>query len=66
MILKKYKCGKCHNEFYELQIRKCPHEAVNRQYGNYICVYCCKKCKFVQADGTGWICTYGKGEKDAK
>ena len=36
-------CARCHRPF--TAIRKCPHEAVQRTLGPYICFYCCKKCK---------------------
>lgn len=36
-------CARCHIPF--AAIRKCPDEAVNRILGEYICIYCCRKCK---------------------
>ena len=56
--MKLFKCEKCTHEYGTGQIRKCPHPSVQKNYGEYICVYCCKKCKFSKAYGTGWICNY--------
>ncbi len=39
-------CARCRRTFGELQIRKCPNEAVNRELGENICYYCCKRCFF--------------------
>lgn len=60
---KRNKCDKCCNYYGELQTRKCPHPAVNRVYGEIICVYCCKSCLHSKAYGTGWVCDYSKKEK---
>ncbi len=54
------KCAKCKHNYGQLQIRKCAHPAVNRQYGEYICVYCCKNCLHSRPYGTGWVCIYEK------
>ena len=39
-------CARCGYTFGDMQIAKCPNEAVNRLLGENICYYCCKKCKF--------------------
>ena len=39
-------CSKCGYEFSESMVRKCPSEAVTRLVGPYICLYCCRKCKY--------------------
>lgn len=39
-------CARCRQPRRELTIRKCPNEAVNRVLGEYICYYCCKRCRF--------------------
>ena len=39
-------CARCGRTFGDLQIRKCPNEAVNRVLGEYICHNCCKRCYF--------------------
>ncbi len=56
-------CSACGFVFGEIAVRKnCPHPTVNRKYGKQICVYCCKKCKFVKMLGTGWGCGYIREE----
>lgn len=38
-------CARCRRSFRELQIRRCHNPTVNRVLGEYICFYCCKRCK---------------------
>ena len=39
-------CARCRRTFGDLKIRRCYNHAVNRALGEYICYYCCKRCKF--------------------
>ncbi len=39
------RCSKCGVLFDGLLTARCPHPAVQRVYGEYICLYCCRKCK---------------------
>ena len=55
-------CDRCGFKYDEISVRKCPHPAVNRKFGEYICVCCCQKCKFSKFLGGGLICTYGQFE----
>ena len=54
-------CNKCRHRFTESAVQHCPHPAVNRKYGDSICIYCCRGCKFVVKDklsgavGCGYI-----------
>lgn len=43
-------CGNCGHKFKanSLQIRRCPHPAVQAKKGRYICVWCCSKCSFLK------------------
>ena len=38
-------CARCGHTFRDLTIRECPHPAVKNTLGDYICYWCCKKCK---------------------
>lgn len=38
-------CNRCKRLFNSYSVAKCNHEAVNKHYGNRICMYCCMKCK---------------------
>lgn len=60
-------CDKCHHSYRECSVRKCPHPAVQRHYGENICVSCCKGCKFaVKTPFCGALgCGYGTGEDDS-
>jgi hypothetical protein len=60
--MKRIICGKCKNPYpvNSCEVRKCPHPAVRASKGEYICVYCCKSCKFVYQQNTGFGCSYGK------
>lgn len=40
-------CAHCHQMFNDGAVKKCPHPAVNRIYGDNICYRCCSKCKHV-------------------
>lgn len=51
-------CSKCGNEFHSCAVRKCPHPAVNRVYGENICHSCCLKCKHNKIEDIGQACTY--------
>lgn len=39
-------CKKCHRPANPCGIRNCPHPAINKAYGEMICHYCCRKCKY--------------------
>jgi len=54
------KCVKCGYEYNNCSIRVCPYS----KQGLHVCVYCCKKCKFVTYVGTGFGCSYKKEQKD--
>ena len=62
-------CDKCGEERPRCSIAKCPHPAVNRVFGENVCMYCCRKCKFhirltVKEHGLNGVqCGYGKEEK---
>lgn len=61
------KCERCKREYDEISLRKnCLHPAVNRIYGNRICIYCCKKCKHSKWEGTGLVCRYEEDEKNER
>ena len=36
-------CARCNRPAFSL--RECPHEGVNKAFGNLICFYCCRQCK---------------------
>ena len=38
-------CDRCKREFRPGVILNCHHEAVNKHFGEHICMYCCMKCK---------------------
>lgn len=55
------KCGRCQNVYNAFpMIRKCPHPAVNKKYGEYICYFCCKRCKHNDKNVLGVRCIYPK------
>lgn len=59
-------CDKCGFKYDEISVRRCQHPAVNRRFGEHICVCCCQKCKFAEHISGGLTCNY-KGEiEDAK
>ena len=39
-------CARCKRKYGDLQVAVCPNEAVNRVFGEQICYYCCRRCKF--------------------
>lgn len=51
-------CNVCKREFTYLNTRECNHSSVIAKYGNIVCGYCCKKCRFSAPCGTGLACTY--------
>nr|DAY59803.1 MAG TPA: hypothetical protein [Caudoviricetes sp.] len=54
-------CDRCGFKYDEISVRqKCPHPAVNRKFGEHICVCCCQKCKFSERVSGGLTCNYGK------
>jgi len=57
-------CDKCHYEFDFGAVQECHHPAVNRVYGNHICIYCCKGCKYLYrspySGGVG--CNYNRSD----
>lgn len=43
------RCSKCGHKFAECAVRHCPHPAVKDKFDGeetYICIYCCRGCKF--------------------
>ena len=40
------RCGKCGRVRHTCAIGPCMHPAVNREFGKYICMYCCGSCRF--------------------
>ena len=38
-------CARCKRTLRSSVIQRCHDEAVNKYLGEYICIYCCKKCK---------------------
>ena len=38
-------CSRCGHAFRDSIVRRCHDKAVNKYLGEYICIYCCKKCK---------------------
>ncbi len=56
------KCSKCGYVFDGVMVSSCPHPAVQRVYGKYICLYCCRKCKHSQQPKNvyGVFCVYQK------
>ena len=55
-------CAKCKNlyEPFYTTIRKCPYS----KRGAWICVYCCKACRYVKRVGTGFGCGYQQNKED--
>ena len=51
-------CGRCKYEFYTRNMKRCPHPAVQKRCGEWICYYCCRKCKHGQRIGSGVKCVY--------
>lgn len=45
MSINYIKCSVCGKIYYNSCVRKCPHGAVNKVYGENVCLYCCRKCK---------------------
>lgn len=39
-------CDKCGRNWYQSLVGTCHHPAVNKVYGENVCLYCCKKCRF--------------------
>ena len=64
MLNKPARCNKCGRLCAGNLIGTCKHPAVNSVFGNYICMYCCRGCKFhiqltVETDGLcGVKCGY--------
>ena len=56
-------CARCRRPFMEPTIRHCYNEAVNREMGEDICYFCCKRCRFhTSVPLCGAIgCSYKKG-----
>ena len=59
-------CDVTGREYYACAVRKCPHPAVIERYGHKgqanVCIYVCRKCKFVKGyENFGGIsCRYGE------
>lgn len=49
-------CSKCSRPYEDYSVRHCKHRAVNKAYGEYICVYCCRKCKYNEFEYGGQKC----------
>ncbi|WP_418814961.1 hypothetical protein [Ruminococcus bromii] len=58
----KKQCGICRNLYGSLQIQRCKCAAVNERFGAYICVYCCKHCKYCKPVNTGFVCEFERRE----
>ena len=52
-------CEACNRKFHESVIRECP-----KKPGHYICLYCCRKCKWSYRNSMGGI--YGCKAFDEK
>ena len=69
MFGKTYRCDKCGRICADNIVATCEHPAVNRVFGNHICMYCCRKCKHhylltVKEYGfCGVQCRYPKGDE---
>ena len=55
-------CDKCKRVFHSCSIRTCPYSKTGKQ----ICVYCCKRCRFVMRIGTGFGCQLIHGVESAE
>ena len=56
-------CDKCKHEYTASSMRKCKHPAVVKRFGENICIYSCRRCKFNKFLGVlNEICTYEEGE----
>ena len=53
-------CDRCKRLFHSYAVANCKHEAVNKYYGQHICVYCCKKCKHHEKVICGVRCTLNR------
>lgn len=56
------KCARCGHEYepFFATIRKCPYS----KRGAWVCVYCCKACRYVKRVGTGFGCGYQQDKED--
>ena len=56
-------CQKCRHIWRERAVRRCPHPAVRAVYGENICYWCCKGCKYMQMGENIFAiaCTYKEG-----
>ena len=59
-------CYKCRRNYYPSCVRECPHPAVRKVYGETICIYCCRGCKYkVTYEGYGGLgCGYVEYNKE--
>lgn len=57
VTVKGKRCARCGKEFRESMVRRCHHPAVKRVYGEDICYYCCKACKYVVIHDIGITCS---------
>lgn len=57
-------CDVCRREYGDMAVRHCPHPAVQRRYGESICVWCCKRCRWHKTDGMTHECVYEGAEDD--
>ena len=55
-------CNRCKRQHTALAVAHCKHPAVNKHFGEHICMYCCMKCKFhvKVTNPCGITCSYGK------
>lgn len=61
-------CYKCNHDFKDCAVRVCPHPAVQRVYGETICILCCRGCAFkVTYPFTGALgCGYKTEQKEGE
>lgn len=68
-MFKPIRCDKCGRLLRPCTIANCKHPAVNKVFGEHICMYCCRKCKFhilltIKEHGLGGVkCGYNEERK---
>lgn len=57
-------CSRCGREWRHGMVWACPHPKVQEVFGENICVYCCKRCRYsIPVDFCDGIkCGYTQGE----
>jgi len=53
-------CDRCKRLYHSYTVANCKHEAVNKHYGQHICLYCCMRCKHHKKVDFGVMCTLNK------